>query len=140
MRVWQLACESSGAIRTIAALTREQDCLEEYSRSLEKPLRGSNRLSLWSNALYGVSQGMTFFAIAFVGRSVCLSASDIILLAPCSRFSGTALDWYLTWSTVRDSSLSVSFRAFFSFVMCTVLILFAFCRPHGTCASHDGKV
>lgn len=62
----QLACEAAGAIRTVAALTREEDCLEVYSKSLEEPLRKSNRTAIWSNLLYSFSQGITFFVIALV--------------------------------------------------------------------------
>ena len=60
----QLACEAAGAIRTVASLTREDDCLELYSQSLAKPLRESNRTSLWSNLLYSISQSFAFFVIA----------------------------------------------------------------------------
>ncbi|KAL1744419.1 ste6-like protein [Schizophyllum fasciatum] len=62
----QLACEAAGAIRTVASLTREDDCLDMYSRSLEEPLRKSNRTAIWSNLLYAVSQSMSFYVIALV--------------------------------------------------------------------------
>ncbi|EGO23855.1 hypothetical protein SERLADRAFT_450147 [Serpula lacrymans var. lacrymans S7.9] len=62
----QLACEAAGAIRTVASLTRENDCLELYSNSLEEPLRKSNRTAVWSNLLYSLSQSMSFFVIALV--------------------------------------------------------------------------
>ncbi|THH03905.1 hypothetical protein EW145_g5914 [Phellinidium pouzarii] len=62
----QLACEAAGAIRTVASLTREQDCLEIYSGSLEGPLRRSNRTALWSNLIYALSQSMMMFVIALV--------------------------------------------------------------------------
>ncbi|KZV67726.1 P-loop containing nucleoside triphosphate hydrolase protein [Peniophora sp. CONT] len=62
----QLACEAAGAIRTVASLTREEDCLRLYSESLEAPLKESNRTSIWSNALYALSQSFTFFVIALV--------------------------------------------------------------------------
>jgi ATP-binding cassette, subfamily B (MDR/TAP), member 1 len=62
----QLACEAAGSIRTVAALTREEDCCALYSESLEEPLRQSNRTSIWSNLLFSVSQSMTFFVIALV--------------------------------------------------------------------------
>lgn len=60
----QLACEAASSIRTVAALTREADCLRLYSRSLEAPLKRSNRISLFSQALYAFSQSLTFFVIA----------------------------------------------------------------------------
>jgi ATP-binding cassette subfamily B (MDR/TAP) protein 1 len=62
----QLACEAAGAIRTVASLTREDDCLRLYSESLEKPMRESNRTSIWSNALFALSQSFTFYVIALV--------------------------------------------------------------------------
>ncbi|KAF8892354.1 multidrug resistance protein 1 [Gymnopilus junonius] len=62
----QLACEAAGSIRTVAALTREDDCLRIYSQSLEEPLRNSNRTAIWSNMLYAFSQSLSFFVIALV--------------------------------------------------------------------------
>lgn len=55
----QLACEAAGSIRTVASLTREEDCLRLYSDSLEGPLRRSNRSALFSNALFALSQSVT---------------------------------------------------------------------------------
>lgn len=62
----QLACEATAAIRTVASLTREEDCLELYSSSLEGPLQKSNRTALWSNLLYSLSQSMSFFVISLI--------------------------------------------------------------------------
>ncbi|KDQ62305.1 hypothetical protein JAAARDRAFT_54276 [Jaapia argillacea MUCL 33604] len=62
----QLACEAAAAIRTVASLTREQDCCDIYSESLEAPLRQSNRTSIFSNGFYALSQSMSFFVIALV--------------------------------------------------------------------------
>jgi len=62
----QLACEAAASIRTVAALTRENDCCELYSASLDEPLRKSNRTAIWSNLLYSISQSMIFFVIALV--------------------------------------------------------------------------
>ncbi|EIW81034.1 P-loop containing nucleoside triphosphate hydrolase protein [Coniophora puteana RWD-64-598 SS2] len=62
----QMACEAAGSIRTVASLTREDDCLRLYSESLEGPLRQSNRTALWSNMLYALSQSMGFFVISLV--------------------------------------------------------------------------
>jgi len=62
----QLACEAAGSIRTVAALTREEDCLRLYSESLEEPLRKSNRTAIWSNGLYSFSQAIVFFVIALI--------------------------------------------------------------------------
>ena len=62
----QVACEAAGSIRTVASLTREDDCLRVYSASLDEPLRRSNRTSLWINALYAFSESLTFYVIALV--------------------------------------------------------------------------
>lgn len=62
----QLACEAAGAIRTVASLTREGDCLDLYSRSLEEPLKESSRTALWSNLLYALTQAMSFFVISLI--------------------------------------------------------------------------
>jgi ATP-binding cassette subfamily B (MDR/TAP) protein 1 len=62
----QLACEAAASIRTVASLTREDDCVEIYSKSLEGPLRRSNRTAVWSNFLFAVSQAFSFFIISLV--------------------------------------------------------------------------
>ncbi|KJA18017.1 hypothetical protein HYPSUDRAFT_169806 [Hypholoma sublateritium FD-334 SS-4] len=62
----QLACEAAGSIRTVAALTREEDCLRLYAQSLEEPLRKSNKTAIWSNLLYSFSQSLVFFVIALI--------------------------------------------------------------------------
>ena len=62
----QLACEAAGSIRTVASLTREADCLALYSRSLDEPLKESNRSAIWANLLYALSQSQVFWVIALV--------------------------------------------------------------------------
>jgi len=62
----QMACEAAGAIRTVASLTREEDCLKMYSRSLELPLKRSMHSAVWANLLYAFSQAIIFFVIALV--------------------------------------------------------------------------
>ena len=62
----QIACEAAGAIRTVQSLIREDDCLEIYSKSLEEPLRNTNRSAIWSNLMYALSQSFAFFTIALV--------------------------------------------------------------------------
>lgn len=73
----QLACESAGAIRTVASLTREAEAVAIYSESLLVPLESAKRTLLYSNALYALSQAMAFFVIAliFYGLSSSLSSS-----------------------------------------------------------------
>ncbi|KAF8627411.1 hypothetical protein AX17_006226 [Amanita inopinata Kibby_2008] len=62
----QLACEAAGAIRTVAALTRENDCCDLYSKSLEGPLHKSNHTAIWSSMLFSLSQSVVFFIIALI--------------------------------------------------------------------------
>ncbi|KAG1751165.1 P-loop containing nucleoside triphosphate hydrolase protein [Suillus lakei] len=62
----QLACEAASAIRTVASLTREEDCLQLYSSSLEEPLRRSNRTALWSNLFFALSQSTSFWVISLI--------------------------------------------------------------------------
>lgn len=62
----QVACEAAGAVRTVASLIRERDCLDIYSRSLEEPLRVSNQTAIYSTLIYAASQSMSFFVIALV--------------------------------------------------------------------------
>ncbi|KAI6043447.1 P-loop containing nucleoside triphosphate hydrolase protein [Pisolithus marmoratus] len=62
----KVACEAAGAIRTVASLTREDDCLKTYSSSLEGPLRNSNRSAVWSNLVFAFSQSCSFWVIALV--------------------------------------------------------------------------
>jgi ATP-binding cassette, subfamily B (MDR/TAP), member 1 len=60
----QVACEATGAIRTVASLTREQQCFQEYSNSLEIPMQNATRSGKWSAVLYGIAQATTFWSIA----------------------------------------------------------------------------
>ena len=62
----QMACEAAGAIRTVASLTREEDCLKMYSSSLEVPLKRSMHTAVWSNLLYSFSQGIRFFVVSLI--------------------------------------------------------------------------
>ena len=62
----QLACEAAASIRTIASLTREEDCLRLYSKSLEEPLKQSGWSATWSHLLYAFSQSVALYAIALV--------------------------------------------------------------------------
>ncbi|KAF8580728.1 multidrug resistance protein 1 [Ramaria rubella] len=74
----QLACEAAGAIRTVASFTREEDCLELYSNSLEGPLHNSNRTAIFSSMLYAFSQGMSFvIALVFWFGSRLIAGLEI---------------------------------------------------------------
>ena len=61
-----MACEAASAIRTVQALTREKECEEIYSLSLDKPQQLSNRTALVANAYYSLSQALVFFVIALI--------------------------------------------------------------------------
>ncbi|GAA6027193.1 hypothetical protein JCM8097_002472 [Rhodosporidiobolus ruineniae] len=62
----QMACEAAAAIRTVASLTRENDCYQIYSDQLEEPMRTSNRIAIYSNALYSLTQALSFFVIGLI--------------------------------------------------------------------------
>ena len=61
-----IACEAAGSIRTVAALTREDDCCKSFSKSLEGPLKNASRAALRSGLLYGLAQGTTFWVISLI--------------------------------------------------------------------------
>ena len=60
----RVACEAAGSIRIVASLTREDDCVRSYSKSLEGPLRTSTISSIWSTGLYALSQSVNFFVVS----------------------------------------------------------------------------
>ncbi|KAF9477698.1 multidrug resistance protein 1 [Pholiota conissans] len=62
----QMACEAVGAIRTVASLTRENDCCAIYEKSLEAPLRRATHAGVGSTLAYALSQALTFFVISLV--------------------------------------------------------------------------
>lgn len=62
----QMACEAAASIRTVASLTREADCTAIYSRQLDEPMRVSNRIAIYSNALFSLSQALSFFVIGLI--------------------------------------------------------------------------
>lgn len=62
----QMASEAAGAVRTVASLTREHDVDRIYSTSLKTPLKVALKTAVWSQALYGASQGIAFLVIALV--------------------------------------------------------------------------
>ncbi|KXN91892.1 Leptomycin B resistance protein pmd1 [Leucoagaricus sp. SymC.cos] len=62
----QIACESAAAIRTVAALTREEGCLAEYSKSLERPLQRAIKFGGFRTLMFAASQANMFFVIALI--------------------------------------------------------------------------
>ena len=97
----QIACEAATSIRTVASLTRERECCNIYSKSLEEPLRRSYRTANLSNAVFAISQSMFMFIVSLMfwygakGLSrleygttaffVCLFVSDVIILSRSSH-------------------------------------------------------
>ncbi|WFD42163.1 ABC-type xenobiotic transporter [Malassezia psittaci] len=60
----QKACESANAIRTVASLTREDDCLQEYRNSLLGASEIAKKAAVWGNIFYAFSQSTSYFVIA----------------------------------------------------------------------------
>ncbi|KAF7901786.1 uncharacterized protein EAF01_007085 [Botrytis porri] len=58
------ACEATGAIRTVASLTREEDVLAHYTDSLKAQEQKSLRSILKSSLLYAASQSLMFLCVA----------------------------------------------------------------------------
>ncbi|CBQ71273.1 probable Leptomycin B resistance protein pmd1 [Sporisorium reilianum SRZ2] len=57
------ACEAAGAMRVVASLTREDDCLDMYRRELDAPSAISRNTAFYGNFLYAVSQALQFWII-----------------------------------------------------------------------------
>ncbi|CAD6968823.1 unnamed protein product [Tilletia controversa] len=60
----QRACEAANSIRTVASLTREDECLDIYKEELKEPGRVIRNTAFVSNVLYSVSQALAFPVIA----------------------------------------------------------------------------
>jgi ATP-binding cassette subfamily B (MDR/TAP) protein 1 len=58
------ACEATSAIRTVAALTREDDVLVHYQEALASQAKKSLRSVIRSSTLYAASQSLTFLCMA----------------------------------------------------------------------------
>ncbi|ESZ90236.1 ABC multidrug transporter Mdr1 [Sclerotinia borealis F-4128] len=58
------ACEATGAIRTVASLTREEDVLAKYIISLKAQEERSLKSILKSSLLYAASQSLMFLCVA----------------------------------------------------------------------------
>lgn len=90
----QMACEAAGAIRTVASLTREDDCSKIYATYLDEPQRQSNHTAIVANAWYSLSQALTFFVIALIFWYVASPFRPAVELNPATgtvrAFSSTA--------------------------------------------------
>jgi len=58
------ACEATGAIRTVASLTREKDVYNQYHKQIEAQERSSFRSILKTSSLYAASQSFVFLCTA----------------------------------------------------------------------------
>lgn len=58
------ACEATGAIRTVASLTREEDVLRNYREALNSQAQKSLHSILKSSLLYAASQSLVFLCVA----------------------------------------------------------------------------
>ncbi|KAK9235080.1 P-loop containing nucleoside triphosphate hydrolase protein [Lipomyces kononenkoae] len=58
------ACEATSAIRTVAALTREEDVMQHYHSELQRQLEKGRGTVHFSAFLYGVAQGMVYLIMA----------------------------------------------------------------------------
>ncbi|CAG8744794.1 3747_t:CDS:2, partial [Cetraspora pellucida] len=59
-----VACESSGNIRTVAALTREEDVLKIYHNMLDEPMREGFKNAFLASIAFAFAQCVTFLANA----------------------------------------------------------------------------
>ncbi|CEQ39138.1 SPOSA6832_00638 [Sporobolomyces salmonicolor] len=92
----QMACEAASAIRTVASLTREEDCSAIYSEYLDKPMQESNRVAIWSSALYAISQSLSFWVIGLIFWVVfgSIQAGNVFSFVPdMSNARGAAADF-----------------------------------------------
>jgi ATP-binding cassette subfamily B (MDR/TAP) protein 1 len=109
----QMACEAAGAIRTVASLTREDDCCEIYSGYLDEPQRVSNRTAIVANAYFSLSQSLTFWVIGliFCKYHHMLSARDRVLtrMRRTGYGSHQLVDGYLTTTTFFITMISIVF-------------------------------
>ncbi|KAK9469166.1 P-loop containing nucleoside triphosphate hydrolase protein [Lipomyces arxii] len=60
------ACEAASAIRTVAALTREQEVLATYHAELDRQVKKSRPTSHYSAALFGAAQGMVYLIMSLI--------------------------------------------------------------------------
>lgn len=59
----QRACEAATSIRTVASLTREDNCLAIYKEELKEPGKVTLHTAFYGNALYAVSQSLFFWVV-----------------------------------------------------------------------------
>ncbi|KAH9984144.1 P-loop containing nucleoside triphosphate hydrolase protein [Russula vinacea] len=92
----QIACEAAGSIRTVQALTREDDCLELYSKSLESFAFFTIALVFWYGSRLVSYQEFTskqFFTGLMASVFGAIQAGNVFAFVPdISSASGAASD------------------------------------------------
>ncbi|KAK9236108.1 P-loop containing nucleoside triphosphate hydrolase protein [Lipomyces kononenkoae] len=58
------ACEATSSIRTVASLTREEEVLESYRKTLATIIRGNRRANIRSAALVALGRGIQYYIMA----------------------------------------------------------------------------
>ncbi|TIB37891.1 hypothetical protein E3P86_02013 [Wallemia ichthyophaga] len=74
-----MACESAGAIRTVAALTREDQIVSHYGNLLLKPYNTAIRSALWRSAVFALGQALSYGSIALIFYCGSLWLMDLTL-------------------------------------------------------------
>lgn len=74
-----MACESTGAIRTVAALTREDQIVSHYENLLQKPYITAVRSTLWRSAVFALGQAVSYGSIALIFYCGSLWLMDLSL-------------------------------------------------------------
>ena len=106
-----MACEAASAIRTVQSLTREGQCLQAYSASLDEPERRSNRTALVANAYYSLSQASVSLAFQ---QSFSIGRTDAPLL--CNRLTFFVIAIIFWWGSqnLANGQMFVRFASTFS--------------------------
>ncbi|KAK9458300.1 P-loop containing nucleoside triphosphate hydrolase protein [Dipodascopsis uninucleata] len=60
------ACEAASSIKTVAALTREEDVIDTYAHSLESLYKRGRVQNMYSAALYGAAQGLVYLIMSLM--------------------------------------------------------------------------
>ena len=91
------ACEATGAIRTVASLTREDDVLRRYAADIAAQEAKDLRDTLKTSAIYALSQSLTFLASAlgfWYGTTVVIngeySLMQYFIIYPAIQFGTTS--------------------------------------------------
>jgi ATP-binding cassette subfamily B (MDR/TAP) protein 1 len=108
----QVACEAVGAMRTVAALTRERELVNRYAKDLKAPLAIGHHHAIFGSILYAASQGFANLtnALAFWygGQLFITDGYDVrqmFVVLMASMFAGQASG--SVFSLMPDMSRSI---------------------------------